>query len=189
MEDRTSAFPAGRGFSAALQRQLDKVGLGELSWTVEKGLAAQAFAAKQAQISDSKWVEMARAKSTRFLVVIFHERGLWHEFLSYAGRKTRACLRICLVTWTGSIGVSSSRQTMRRCPFCSAVLDTRHYFLCENGPAYQLELVTLARGKKWPQLLRVSLDIYFRFLFRLRPSVLSEDEAFLTTWDESTETG
>jgi hypothetical protein len=187
MEDRGNSFPAGRGFSAELHFQLGKAGLEELIWSTEQDLAGFAFTSKQQQISDSKWVAMTGAKSTRFLAIVFGERSLWHEFLKVAGKKSRACLRICLVTWTGSIEASSSRQARRSCPFCAGVLDTRHFFLCGRGPVCQLELVTIAREKNWPSLLRVTLDIYFRYLFRLRPSVLSEDEEALTHWDEATE--
>jgi hypothetical protein len=187
LEDRVSSFPAGRGFSASLHSQLGRAGLGELIWTTDKNLAEFAFSSKQEQISDQKWTSMAGSKSTRFLVVVFGERSLWHEFLTYAGQKTRACLRICLVTWTGSVEVSSSRQARRSCPFCNDVLDTRHFFLCGQGPAYQLELVVMARERTWSRLLRATLDVYFRYLFRFRPSILTEDEEFLANWDTATE--
>ncbi len=187
LEDRVASFPASRGFSAALHCQLEKIGLGELIWSIEKDLAEFALTSKQHQISDLKWAALAGAKATHFLAVVFGERSLWHEFLTYAGGRTRACLRICLVTWTGSIEVSSARQARRGCPFCSKVLDTRHFFICEQGTAYQLELVAMARERKWPRLLRTTLDVYFRFLFRFRPSVLTDDEEFLTRWDEETE--
>ncbi len=186
LEDRVSSFPTGRGFSASLQGQLAKLGLEELTWTTEKDLAEFALRSQLEQINASKWVAIAGAKSTRFLAVVFGERNIWHEFLRHASKMTRTCLRICLVTWTGSIEVSSSRQARRGCPFCGKVLDTRHFFLCENGPAYQLELVAMAREKKWPRLIRVTLDVYFRYLFRFRPSILTENEEFLTRWDEAT---
>jgi hypothetical protein len=187
LEDRVECFPAGVGFSATLRLELKKVGLEELIWDTDKNLATFALSSKQDQVIKRKWAEMAGARSTRFLSVVFGDGTLWHEFQSFAASINRASLRVCLLTWTGSIEVSSTRQTRRRCPFCSQVLDTRHYFLCGRGAAHQLELVSLARNHKWSLLLRITFDIYFRFLFGLRPSILTDDEAFLVDWDNTTE--
>jgi hypothetical protein len=141
----------------------------------------------QDQINNRKWVEMAGARSTRFLAVVFGDSSLWHEFQTFAAKINRASLCTCLLSWTGSIEVSSTRQARRRCPFCNQVLDTRHYFLCGREAAHQLELVSLAWNRQWPRLLRITFDIYFCFLFGLRPSVLTDDEAVLVDWVDTTE--
>jgi hypothetical protein len=187
LEDRTKSFPAGVGFSAEFRQELEKAGLEELIWDTDRALASFALSSNQDQVNCKKWVEMAGARSTRFLVIIFGERSLWHEFQTFAANINRASLRICLLSWTGSIEVSSTRQARRRCPFCHQTLDTRHYFLCGREAAYQLELVSLARNRKWPKLIRITFDIYFRFLFGLHPSVLTDDEAFLVEWGDTTD--
>jgi hypothetical protein len=186
LEDRVESFPAGFGFSTTLRQELKKVDLEELIWDTDKNLAIFALSSKQDQVTNRKWVEMAGARSTRFLTVIFGDRALWHEFQRFAANVNRASLRACLLSWTGSIEVSSTRQARRRCPFCTQFLDTRHYFLCGRGAAHQLELVSLARNHKWSLLLRITFDVYFRFLFGLRPSILTDDEALLVDWESTT---
>jgi hypothetical protein len=84
-----------------------------------------------------------------------------------------------LIVWTGSTEVSIVQHVSRKCPFCHQHLDSRHYFLCGNQTAYQLSIVAMAREKQWEALLKISVDTYFRYLFRLRPSILSEDEGLL----------
>jgi hypothetical protein len=187
LEDRTNSFPDGVGFSAELRQELGKVGLEELIWDTDKNLAAFALSSKQDQVNNRKWVEVAGARSTRFLAVIFGDRSLWHKFQIFAAKINRASLHICLLSWTGSIEVSSTRQARRRCPFCTQALDTRHYFLCGREAAYQLELVSLARNREWQYLLQVTFAAYFRFLFGLRPLILTDDQAFLVDWENTTE--
>jgi hypothetical protein len=184
MEDRVHSLPAGHGFSFNLQSHLRRMKVEELAWTVDKSLASFGLRARQEALSEAKWVKMAAARSTRFVAVVFGARQLWHDFLSVAAGRNRACLRACLLTWTGSIGVSVGHKPGGKCPFCPQTLDSRHPMLCGHPPGFQLELVAMARRKKWPALLRLTLDVYFRFLFFLRPSVLSEDEGMLVDWDE-----
>jgi hypothetical protein len=179
LEDRVTSFPAGVGFSASLQGLLRQMNVEELTWTVDQGLASFGFAGKQNEIADGKWLKMVGARSTRFLTVVFGDRYLWHEFLSFAGGRSRACLRICLLTWTGSIGIAVGHKRGGGCPFCHQILDSRHPLLCGHPVGYQLELVSLARNKKWEELAGISLEVYFHFLFYFRPSVLSVDEGLL----------
>ncbi len=186
LEDRITSFPAGRGFSFDLQQRLRATQLGELIWTTDQNLASFAFQERQSQISNAKWVRMAEARSTRFLVVVFGNRELWHEFVSFGADKSRSCLRICLLVWTGSIEVASGGQASRKCPFCSRYLDTRHYFTCEHPAAFQLEIVAMARHGQWAKLLQLTLNVYFRFLFRFRPSILLDEESCLLDWSEAT---
>jgi hypothetical protein len=186
-EDRVTSFPAGRGFSAILQEQLRVVNLEELTWTLDKSLANFAFRNCQTRRNDSGWVRMAGARATRFLVSIFGDRELWHEFISLAAKKSRACLRACLVVWTGSTEISILQHASRKCPFCSQHLDSRHYFLCGKPAAHQLIITTTAREKQWDSLLRLTVNIYFRFLFRFRPTVISEEEDLLLDWASSTD--
>jgi hypothetical protein len=189
LEDRVNSFPSGNGFSASLQQHLKRMNVEELSWTVETGLANFGFSARQDQLSDAKWVKLAGARSTRFVAVIFGDRQTWHDFLSAAEDRSRACLRACLFTWTGSIGASVGLKPGGKYPFCPQPLDSRRYMLCGHPIGYQLELVTKARQKEWPALLQTTLGVYFRFLFFLRPSVLSEDEGFFLDCDGEANVG
>jgi hypothetical protein len=186
LEDRITSFPGNRGFTANLQKALRAVHLEELSWTADKSLALFGFQTQQDKVIDGRWVKMASARSSRFLVIVFGDRHLWHDFVSFAAGVSRSGLRMCLLTWTGSLDVSLGQQASRKCPFCSAILDPRHYFLCGRQFGYQLKLVSIARQKRWPTLFRYTLDIYFKFLFRLRPSVLSDEEGFLFDWETPT---
>jgi hypothetical protein len=184
LEDRLDGLSAGRGFSATLWELLRSADLEELIWSVDRDLANFGFDQEQDRISDSKWVKMAGSRSTRLLSVTFGERHLWREFLVFAAQHGRACLRIVMVTWTGCIEISTIGTSSRKCPFCNCALDSRHFLLCGKPAAFQLNLTTLARHTQWSALMRTTLDTYFRFLFRYRPSVLSADEARLFSWEE-----
>jgi hypothetical protein len=183
VEDRLGGLSSGRGFSAMMWELLRAVDLEELIWTVDRDLANFGFAREQGRISDSKWEKMAGSRSTRLLAVTFGVRHLWHAFLGFAAQQSRACLRVVMVTWTGCIEISTVGSSSRKCPFCNHALDSRHFLLCGKPAAFQLNLTTLACHKQWSALIRVTLDTYFRFLFRYRPSVLSEDEASLLSWE------
>jgi hypothetical protein len=186
LEDRVVSFPAGRGFSHDLQNALRRVNLEELTWSDDKALVNFAFKEWQKSSNAAKWVRLVGAKSTRFLGVVFGEWELWHEFISFAAQRSLPCLRVCLLSWSGSTAISSGSAGVKKCPFCTEHLDTRHYFTCGKPPASQLEVITTARHKDWDALLRTTTQVYFRFLFQFRPSVLSADEGLLLEWTETT---
>jgi hypothetical protein len=184
LEDRTTSFPAGHGYSWDLQQALRRAHLEELTWTDEKALVNFAIKERQKALNDAKWVRLIGAKSTRFLGVVFGDWTLWHEFTTFVAQRSRASLRVCLVSWSGSIAISAGVPCLKSCIFCHEYLDTRHYFVCGKSPASQLELVSMARRKKWDSLLRATFHVYFRFLFHFRPSVLSSEEEQLLDWIE-----
>jgi hypothetical protein len=177
VEDRISSFVAEQGFSADLRKELGAVGLEELVWTLDKNLASCALSHHQASQMQALWRDLASARSTRFLCVVFGEFDLWHEFLRHAADVNLASLRIALLAWSGSVGTTIAKKKISFCPFCGARLDGKHFFLCDQEPGHQLSLTAQARQRNFAPVLSRTYQVYFRFLFRLRPSIISLEEA------------
>ncbi len=179
MEDRVVSFPEGRGFSAELQQDLAREKLGELVGTLDKGLVNFALSNFQEEIANRNWGEMVGAKSTRFLCTVFGDQGSWQRFLAAAAARNLSALRIVLLTWTGSLGVAVTKGKVHSCPCCRQRLDARHYFLCGQESGFQLVLTALARRLCPSSILQFTFLIYFKFLFRFRPTILHDEEVLL----------
>ncbi len=177
VEDRVESYPTNQGFSAELQKELGTIGLEEISWSLGKNLTAQPLDHFQEADESRMWAEMMVARSTRFLCVTFGDSNPRHRFVSLAASHSLTVLRIVLVTWTGSVGIAISKRKVQFCPFCRARLDGKHDFMCGENPGFQLTLTSYARNSDFKSVLRHNFSVYFRFLFRLRPSVLSQEEA------------
>jgi hypothetical protein len=177
IEDRVSSFPRDEGFSFGLRSDLATVGLEELSWSTDKTLVSHAIRHYNDTLAETAWRELSVAKSTRFLCVVFGDLATWHSFLTHAAAVNLASLRLALLTWTGSIGISVTKKKVSFCPFCRARLDSKHYLLCHQEPGFQLLLTSQARNGDFSLVLRYTISTFFRFMFRLRPSILSAEEA------------
>jgi hypothetical protein len=179
LHDRATSFPGASGFCYDLHVALKAAGVEELIWTTDTGLASMALEGCQSQWSDETWRLMVQAKSTRFLCSVFGSRSAWYDFLCFVSTKGLFAVRICLLSWTGSLGVALMKHKVNSCPFCRGYLDSRHYFMCSKPISHQLTVISAARNSRFAELWSLTLNMYFSFSGRFRLAPFAEEEAYL----------
>jgi hypothetical protein len=125
------------------------------------------------------WERMCRAKSTKFLCSVFVGPSQFFDAALYASSINLTSLRIFLLMWTGSVSIHLFGSHERLCRFCSAPLDSRHYFGCSFDTCQFLQLIVLARNGRFEELVRFTSQCYFSFMLRSKPLIMTDDELLL----------
>ncbi len=176
LEDRASSYPAGFGFSAGLLTWLSSFGLLELINCDAKADVLRTLAGDVEKDFVLCWERMKVAKSTKFLSSVFSGPSNFFQAVVFASTINIAALRIFLLMWTGSVSIHLFGAHERTCRFCSGSLDSRHYFGCHFDTCDFLQLIVLARNEQFAELVRITCNAYFYFLFRSKPAVLEAEE-------------
>jgi hypothetical protein len=186
LEDRAVDFPSGVGFSSDLLALLGSFGLPELINCDEKTTVSRALQESLEQEVLLTWERMRSAKSTAFLCSVFADAQNFFQAALAASTVNLTGLRLFLLMWTGSVHIHVFGSHSRSCPFCNNPLESRHFFGCSFDVSDHLQLIVWARNGIFPNLLRFTFDAFFRFLFRARPTVLSEEEVLCLDSDSDT---
>jgi hypothetical protein len=179
LADRAVDFPAGHGFSADLHKLLSVYGLPELIYCDSKADVARSLDLELEKDSILCWERMSKAKSTSFLCSVFSGPRHFFEAALFVSSTSLSALRIFLLMWTGSVAIHLFGSHERVCRFCFGPLDSRHFFGCNFDTCQYLQLIVMARNNQFSELMRFTNQCYFSFLFRSKPSVLSEEELLL----------
>jgi hypothetical protein len=128
---------------------------------------------------------MRVAKSTSFLCSVFPDPLSFFEAALTASSVSLSALRIFILMWTGSASFHLFGSHERVCRLCGEILDSRHYFGCTFDICQHLQLIVMARRKRFPDLVCFTMNRFFAFLWRSKPTILSEEEAFIYELSES----
>jgi hypothetical protein len=179
LEDRAVDFPSGVGFSAELRHLLSGVGLPELIFCDEKSTANRALQESHAKDVMLAWERMRAAKSTSFLCTVFSDADNFYQAALAASSVNLASLRIFLLMWTGSVHIHVFGAHQRICRMCGGALDAIHFFGCDFDVCSHLQLIVWARNARFEELLQFTASAYFRYLFKVKPVVISEEESLV----------
>jgi hypothetical protein len=179
LEDRAVDFPSGIGFNSELRALLDSFGLPELINCEEKSTANWALQESLAKDVLLAWERMKVAKSTSFLCSVFSDAGNFYSAAFAASSISLPSLRIFLLMWSGSAYIHLLGAHCRSCLVCGAPMDSKHFFGCAFSVCDHLQLIVWARNELFGELLRFTFSAYFEFLLKIKPVVLSEEEALL----------
>ncbi len=179
LEDRLVDFPSGVGFSSDLRDLLSYFGLPELVNCDEKSTVNWALREAHETEVLLAWERMRVAKSTSFLCTVFPDPVVFFQAATAASSINLAMLRIFLVMWTGSVFIHLFGAHQRSCPICREPLISKHFFGCDFDVCRHLQLIVWARNGLFSDLIRFTSASYFSFLARVKPTVLSEEEALL----------
>jgi hypothetical protein len=177
--DRAEDFPKGVGFSSDLLAFLGHLGLPELIYADDKATVHRALAVAQEQELILAWERMRTAKSTAFLCTVFSSPAVLFEALLAASAINLSTLRVFILMWTGSAAIHLFGEHVRTCRLCSCPLDSRHFFGCDFDVCRHLQYIVLVRNGRYLDLIRLTCQAYFVFLFRFKPIVLQEEEDLL----------
>ncbi len=175
LEDRLVDFPSGIGFSADLYSLLAHFGLPELINCDEKSTVSRAFREAHEKECLLTWERMRVASSTCFLCSVFSDSVNFFEAARAASALNLTTLRIFLLMWTGSTHIHLFGAHQRECSFCREPLVTKHFFGCSFDVCQHLQLITWARNRLYSELICFTTNAYFRYLFCIKPVVLSEE--------------
>jgi hypothetical protein len=187
LEDRSTDFPSGVGFSSELLELLRVSGLPELINCDEKSVVDRALRESHGVDVLLAWERMKVAKSTSFLCSVFSDSVNFFRAALAASSVNLATLRVFLLMWTGSVHIHVFGAHQRQCPLCARPLDTKHFFGCDFGVSHHLQLIVWARNELFPDLLSFTARSYFQFVLRLKPVVLAEEEQLLCDLSVSSE--
>jgi hypothetical protein len=183
--DRADDFPLGRGFSYELSVLLREFGLPELINCEDKVVVSRALDEDFAKEAVLCWERLKSAKSTSFMCSIFSNPFIFYQAALVASSINLSALRIFILMWTGSVSIHLFGSHERICRWCDSQLDTRHYFGCHFDTCQYLQLIVLARAPDALEIVRLTLRSYFTFLWRAKPTIISEEEASLIEVIES----
>jgi hypothetical protein len=177
--DRADDFPVGRGFSHELSVLLREFGLPELINCEDKTVVSRALEEESGKETILCWERMRSAKSTSFMCSVFSSPATFYRAALVASSINLSALRIFILMWSGSVSIHLFGSHERTCRWCSSQLDTRHYFGCSFDTCLYLQLIVLARASDALEIVRVTIQSYFSFLWRAKPTIISDEEASL----------